>query len=87
MSYRIDLPPKVRKVLDELDEKTFRKIDAEILRLKEGPRHPGAVKLERNIFRVRAGGWRILYAVFDDDRLIQIVRVARRSEKTYRRLP
>jgi len=70
-----------------MDERTFRRIDREILRLKEDPRHAGAVKLERNLFRVRSGDGRVIYAVFDQARLVQIARIARRSEKTYRRLP
>lgn len=86
MPYRIDLPPKVRKVLDGLDERTFRRLDKEVLRLKDAPRHPGCVKLEGNLYRVRAGDWRIIYAVFDDRRLVQLVRVVRRSEATYRGL-
>ena len=86
MSYRIDLPPKARKVLDELDEKTFHRIDREIIRLKDAPRHPGCIKLEGNLTRIRTGDWRIIYAIFDEAKLVQIIRVARRSERTYRRL-
>lgn len=87
MAYRLDLPPKVRKILDCMDPKTFHRVDAEIVRLKDDPRPPGCVKLEGHVFRVRAGDWRVIYAVFDAQKLVQIIRVARRCERTYRRLP
>ena len=86
MAYRIDLPAKVQKVLDSLDERTFRQLDKEIIRLRDDPRPPGSRKLEDYVYRVRTGDWRVIYAVFDAERLVQIIRVARRSEKTYRGL-
>lgn len=36
------------------------------------------------LWRLRVGDYRIIYGVFDRERLVKIVRVARRREDTYR---
>ena len=85
MPYRIDLPPKVRKILDRLDSRTFLKLDREIVALQNEPRPFGCKKLEGPIHRIRIGDWRVIYAVYDDLQLVQLINVVRRSERTYRR--
>jgi mRNA interferase RelE/StbE len=58
-----------------------------ILALALAPRPPGAAKLAGSDFRrLRAGELRIVYLVDDVDRLVVVVKVARRSEGTYRRV-
>mgnify|MGYP001589732467 FL=1 len=37
-------------------------------------------------WRVRAGRYRVIYAINDSERVVVVVRVARRSEGTYRGL-
>jgi mRNA interferase RelE/StbE len=59
-----------------------------ILALAVEPRPPGAVRLTgTDVWRLRVGDLRILYVIDDAASLVIIVRVARRSESTYRRLP
>jgi mRNA interferase RelE/StbE len=51
------------------------------------PRPPGSAKLVGSDFwRLRVGDLRVIYAIDDDARLVVVLRVARRSESTYRRL-
>ena len=38
------------------------------------------------MYRLRVGPFRIIYAVFDRDRLVLIVKIARREKDTYERL-
>jgi mRNA interferase RelE/StbE len=52
--------------------------------LKEDPRPYDIVQLESNVYRLRVGGYRVIYKVFDKEQLVIIGRVARRSESTYR---
>jgi len=52
--------------------------------LAENPRPYGIVQLEPNVYRLRVGGYRVIYKVFDKEQLVIIGRVARRSESTYR---
>jgi len=46
-----------------------------------------AVKLaDSGFWRIRVGALRVIYAVDADARLVIVLRVARRSESTYRRV-
>ena len=50
------------------------------------PRPPGATKLvETEFWRLRVGALRVIYAIDDVGTLVIVLRVARRSESTYRR--
>ncbi|TAK02803.1 MAG: type II toxin-antitoxin system RelE/ParE family toxin, partial [Chloroflexota bacterium] len=58
-----------------------------ILALALEPRPPGATKLESSTFwRIRIGDVRVLHAIDDGDAVVIVLRVARRSESTYRRV-
>ncbi len=58
-----------------------------ILALAVDPRPPGAVKISGTEFvRLRVGALRMAYLVDDTRRLVVVLRAARRSEATYRRL-
>ncbi|RLC91979.1 MAG: type II toxin-antitoxin system RelE/ParE family toxin, partial [Chloroflexi bacterium] len=35
-------------------------------------------------FRIRVGSYRVVYEVYDDENLVLILQVARRTETTYR---
>jgi len=83
--YRIRLrSKKVRKQLDGLSAADFRRVDAKITRLRENPRPRGARKLFDDIYRIRVGDYRIVYRVDDARRLVDIGKVERRRERTYR---
>jgi mRNA-degrading endonuclease RelE of RelBE toxin-antitoxin system len=58
-----------------------------ILALGIEPRPPGAVKLAGTDFsRLRVGDLRLIYLVDDAGSLVIVLKVARRSESTYRRM-
>jgi mRNA interferase RelE/StbE len=51
------------------------------------PRPPGAIKLADTAFwRVRIGDHRIVYLIDDTAGVVVVLKVARRSESTYRRI-
>jgi mRNA-degrading endonuclease RelE of RelBE toxin-antitoxin system len=50
------------------------------------PRPHGCQHLQDELFRIREGQYRIIYAIFDDDVVIVVCKVTRRTEKTYRDL-
>lgn len=81
--YRLELTSRAWRQLDRLQGEVVERILAAIQRLRDNPRPPGVRKLRGPIHRVRVGDWRIIYAVFDTDRLIIVGKVARRSETTY----
>jgi len=84
--YRIELTRSAKRELDKLPLKDFKQADKVICALAKEPRPQGVKKLKGAIHRVRAGDWRIIYAVFDKDKLIIVGKVARRSEHTYDKL-
>lgn len=60
---------------------------APILALAIDPRPPGIAKVAGTEFwRLRVGALRIIYLIDDSAHLVVILRVARRSESTYRRV-
>jgi len=54
--------------------------------LREDPRSPGCEKLKDVLYRIRKGEYQIIYAVFDDEVVVVVCKVARRTEATYRNL-
>lgn len=85
------VPPNVHNVrlssaairdLDDINNPELSRIKSRILSLETNPRPHGAVKLKDHLHRIRIGDWRILYAIEDDKRMVIILRVLRRSERT-----
>ena len=66
------------------DKELVRRLDRKIRSLAQDPRPPGCKKLKSNrfdnLYRVREGDWRILYAVEDDRVVILIMDVVRRNQ-------
>lgn len=86
MQYTIEISRRAQRELTKLQVSDFQRISEVIRRLKDNPRPKGVRKIGGSIHRIRAGDWRIIYAVFDKDRLVIIGKVARRSEDTYDRV-
>ena len=86
-SWRVDLAPAAQRQLRRLPPDATARLRGPILALARDPRPPGAVSLEGSPFwRPRVGDLRIVYGIGEADRIIVILRVARRSESTYRRI-
>jgi mRNA interferase RelE/StbE len=70
------------KVLRALPRKDQQRIRAVIVLLADNPRPPGCRQLvgEEHAYRVRSGDCRIIYDVYDDRLLVQVVRVGHRRE-------
>ena len=80
--YNVLLTRRAQKEYEELTPSDLAKIDAALGRLKAEPRPRGVKKLQGNIHRVRIGDWRIIYTIFDKDRVILTGKITRRSEDT-----
>jgi len=88
--YRLEVSPAADRDLEKLKGR-IRRQDFERLRdsvsgLAEEPRPQGVRKIkgEENAYRIRVGSYRVVYEVYDNDNLVLILQVARRSETTYR---
>ncbi len=84
--YQLKLTPRAQRQLDKLSAENLRRIVVALQQLESNPRPSGARKLRGPIYRIRAGDWRIIYAVFNKDNLIIIGKIARRSKDTYHRM-
>lgn len=84
MPYRIVLPAKTQRDLDALPAKERDRVGAAITALSGDPRPHGCMKLVNSpLWRVRIGDYRVVCAIWDREREVHIVRVARRGEHTY----
>ncbi len=80
--YRVRTSPDVDKQLAKLDGSSRERIAQKIDALAENPRPPGCKKLkgDDNLWRVRAGDYRIVFSIHDDLLLVLVIRVAHRRE-------
>lgn len=85
--YRVDLAPAAQRQLRRLPPGDASALRVPILALGHEPRPSGAVKVAGTEFWwIRVGALRMIYAVEDEARLVIVLKVARRSESTYRRV-
>ena len=81
MSYRLSIPRKVNKRMEKLSSEIQDRVDAAILALADDPRPPGCTRLKgREKWRVRVGDYRIVYAINDDQRIVEVPSVAHRRD-------
>lgn len=84
---RVELAPAAQRQLRRLPPGDAARLRGPILALAIEPRPPGALKLAGSDFwRLRVGDLRIIYLVDDAADLVVVLKVARRSESTYRRV-
>ena len=69
------------KAYARLDPTLKRRIDRELSRLCESPRHPGVIRLQSDdeLYRVRIGDLRLLFSVEDQILLVLIVKIGHRG--------
>jgi mRNA interferase RelE/StbE len=88
--YRVEVSPAADRDLKKLKGRIriqdFERLRNAVRSLAEDPRPRGARKIRgaEKAYRIRAGNYRIVYDVYNNDNLILILQVARRSETTYR---
>lgn len=81
MSYRIEFVRSAAKSYGQLDPALQRRVDRELSRLSETPRHAGVIRLQANdeLYRVRIGDLRLIFSVEDDRLLVLIVKIGQRG--------
>ena len=83
--YSITFARSARKEFENLPEKDAARILEKIESLAYNPRAPGAVKLHghKNLYRIRAGDYRVIYAINDTLKTVD-VSVIRHRRDVYR---
>ena len=84
MSYTVRTTSRrVEKEIARLPARDREPVIAAIRGLVDNPRPHGSTKLDDDIYRLRVGDYRVIYKVYDAQKLIRVGRVRRRSESTY----
>jgi mRNA interferase RelE/StbE len=84
---RVELAPAAQRQLRRLPPGDAARLRGPILALAIEPRPPGVAKISGTEFwRIRVGDLRIVYVFDDSADQVVVLKVARRSERTYRRI-
>jgi mRNA interferase RelE/StbE len=77
---------ELAKLKTRISRQDFERLRTAIRSLAEEPRPNGSMKLKgsEEVYRIRVGNYRILYEVYDSEKLVVISHVLRRNETTYR---
>lgn len=88
MRYKVELSPAAQRDLKSIPDAPKEAIAKTILGLGENPRPTGVRKISgsQRAWRIRVREYRVIYETYDDRRLVVVLRVDRRRERTYRRL-
>jgi mRNA interferase RelE/StbE len=80
--YSLEVKTSAQKELDALGDALFARIDRKILTLAENPRPSGCKKLRgsKDLWRIRIGDYRVVYAIDETRRRVDILRVRHRRD-------
>lgn len=78
--------PRVEKQLAAVRGADRSHLVARLLALADQPRPKGVKPLARNVYRLLAGRYRVIYKLFDRELIVLIGKVALRAERTYKDL-
>jgi mRNA interferase RelE/StbE len=82
LGYAISFARSARKELEKLDPALVGRIFRLIESLAQNPRPPRCKKLSgvQNLWRIRVGDYRVVYHIYDADKVVDIVAVRHRRE-------
>lgn len=77
---------RVERQLDKVDDETYPRVAEAIESLANNPRPFGVKKLGGRVHRIRVEPYRIIYSIYDREKVVVIDKVDRRRERTYKGL-
>ena len=82
MAYRVVFRPSASTALGKLPRDVQARLMQKCLSLQDDPRPHGVTKLQGgdNLYRVRVGAYRIVYAISDADALVTVAVVGDRKD-------
>jgi mRNA interferase RelE/StbE len=82
MKYTVRMDSRTRKTVDRLPGDTHARVMRKLEALEENPRPVGVEKLAgpEDLYRVRVGDWRIVYAIRDRELVVIVIRIGHRRE-------
>lgn len=79
--YEIKITNRAFKELSKVKQPYYSKLKESILKLKSDPRPNGCKKLKgRDAHRIRVGFFRIIYEIFDEELVIDIITIRQRKD-------
>jgi mRNA interferase RelE/StbE len=81
--YKVVISRSAEKDLSKLSKKVLLPISNAIDALEVNPRPPGCKKLKgatENLWRIRVGDYRIIYAIADEVRIVDVRKVGHRKD-------
>lgn len=79
--YRVTIRKKATKILEKIKDPDYSKIKTAIYALSENPRPFGYKNLKgRDGLRIRVGNYRIIYEVFDNELVIDVINLGHRKD-------
>jgi mRNA interferase RelE/StbE len=80
--YQVLFAPAADRQLRKLPQAVQRRIVRSMEGLQTNPRPPGAIKLqgEHDLYRLRAGAWRVVYQLADDRLVVLVVRIGHQGD-------
>jgi mRNA interferase RelE/StbE len=79
--YTVFLSKKAQKQLDKFSDTIAEPIITVIAGLEENPRPFGYIKLRgRNGYRIKSGNYRIIYEIFDDKLVVDVIAIGHRKD-------
>jgi mRNA interferase RelE/StbE len=87
-SWRVVIDRSVERSMRKLPHELRTRIAQAIMVLATNPRPHGCLKLAgyTNLWRIRVGGWRVIYAIEDEEMIVLVVQVSPRAS-AYHGLP
>jgi mRNA interferase RelE/StbE len=82
MEYRVLILPRAQRQIESLPRQTRTRIIGAIDTLEKNPRSLGTKKLKgtEDLYRLRVGDYRIIYAIQDDELLVIVVNAGHRKD-------
>ena len=80
--WKIIVYRKAEKILKKLDGDNLKRLRSAITELGVNPRPMGYKKMtgHENLYRMRVGDWRIIYALEDDKLIVLVLEISTRGE-------
>ena len=85
MPYRLDVKRRAQQQLRKLPTRVYDEVVQAILELEYDP-HPFVADSLRDqyddVYKIKVDGWRIFYTIDEDDRIVRVIFVKRRTRDT-----
>ena len=81
MTYSLTFSRQASKELEKINEPFYSSIKQAIIGLSENPRPNGYKKLKgRDGYRIRVGNYRVIYNIFDNQLIVEIIALGHRRD-------